>query len=384
MRILFVQKMNGISGSELYFLQILPELKKRGYDVEVLIIFPKQGTLNKRFVSFLSESQIKTHEIYGHFDLSPILFNKIIRLIKKEKYDLIQSNLVHADLWIALIRKFFFRKFKMISVKHGYNPSYQAKYGADTKYLKSDLFYWIERFASRVADFNITISKWIYNIYVTGNIVPQKKIKTIYYGLKLEAPVFEPEKALIPAGDFILITGRLVAFKGHKYLIDAWKKVTLQYPEVKLCIAGNGVLKEELEKQVSDTGLTGKVIFLGHVPNPHPVMEKCLFTIVSSIAEGFGLILLESWFHKKPIVAFDVPAMNEIIDDKKNGLLAKGLDSEDLSEKIIFLLKNRHLINEYGENGYHKLMSYYTLKRMTDETVLVYEAVYNNHPVTGV
>ncbi|MBK9660513.1 MAG: hypothetical protein IPO68_11585 [Chitinophagaceae bacterium] len=38
MKILFVQKMNGISGSELYLMQLLPELKKRGYDVEVLIV----------------------------------------------------------------------------------------------------------------------------------------------------------------------------------------------------------------------------------------------------------------------------------------------------------------------------------------------------------
>jgi hypothetical protein len=102
MKLLFVQKMNGISGSELYMLQIMPELKRRGYDVQMLIIYPTHGDKNQKFIEHLAQHGIRTHEIYGHSSISPLLFYKIGRLIKKEKYDIVQSNLVHADFWMGL------------------------------------------------------------------------------------------------------------------------------------------------------------------------------------------------------------------------------------------------------------------------------------------
>lgn len=381
MKVLFVQKMNGISGSELYLLQIMPELKRRGYDVQMLIIFPQRGSKNKKFVDLMALSGIKTHEIYGHSTFSLFLFMKIRKLLKQEKFDIVQSNLVHADFWIAATKFIFYRKFKMISVKHGYNPNYQAKYGLDLSHLKSDIYFWVERFASRVANFNVTISKGLYKVYVDGKIVPSSRIRNIYYGLTLTKPVYEANGFVKPNNPYALITGRLVSFKGHGYLIDAWKKVKEKHPNLKLYIAGDGYKRADLEQQVAKEGLKDSIVFLGHVPNPHPYMENCQFTIVSSVWEGFGLILLESWMHKKPIVAFDVSAMNEVVDDKRNGLLVKEKNSADLADKITYLFENPQLISEFGENGFWKLNSYYTLQRMTDEMEEVYSAVYEGRTV---
>jgi glycosyltransferase involved in cell wall biosynthesis len=373
--------MNGISGSELYLLQIMPELKRRGYDIEMLIVYPEHGYNNRRFIDYLASHGIKTHEIYGHWALSPILLYKIYRLLKKGKYDIVQSNLVHADLWIASVKFLFNRKQRMTSVKHGYNPRYQTKYGHSTSHLKWDIYYWAEKFSSRVADFNVTISKGLYSIYVDGGIVESSRIRNIYYGLTLTSPIHNDEKLKIPEGPYVLITGRLISFKGHIYLIEAWKKVHEKFPALKLYIAGEGYARKTLQQQVNDAGLEGNIVFLGHTPNPHPLMECCRFTVVSSKWEGFGLILLESWLHKKAIVAFDVPAMNEVIDDGKNGLLVKPKNSNDLADKIIYLYENDHLAKEYGENGFRKLNSYYTLGRMTDEMEQVYKAVYAGEPV---
>jgi glycosyltransferase involved in cell wall biosynthesis len=381
MKILFVQKMNGISGSELYMLQIMPELKRRGYDIQMLIIYPTKGDNNSKFIEHLASHGIKTHEIYGHGTMSLPLLIKISKLVKREKYDIVQSNLVHADFWIAMTKLLFNRKLKMISVKHGYNPRYQAKYGLDLRHLKNDIYFWVEKFASRMANFNVTISKGLYKVYVEGKITSASRIRNIYYGLTMKKPVYEANGQVMPNDPFVLITGRLISFKGHSYLIEAWKSVHKKHPSLKLYIAGDGYKREDLEGLVKSYGLQDSVVFLGHVPNPHPYMENCLFTIVSSIWEGFGLILLESWMHKKPIVAFNVPAMNEVIDHKQNGLLVKEKDSNDLADKVSYLYERRDLVKEFGENGYQKLNSYYTLQRMTDEMEQVYKAVYAGKPV---
>lgn len=373
MKLLFIQNMNGLSGSELYLVQILPELKRRGYEVEMLVVFQKFVDNNK-FLNLLKKEDIKTYEIYGYHFLSPFFIYKLNKLIIKGNYHIIQSNLIHADLWTALIKLTINPKIKIVSVKHGYDPNYQAKYGYDFRYLKRGSFYWIERFTSHVANYNITISKGLYNVFVDNHISKRSNTKNIYYGLS-----FKESKSnnviKVNNDKYVLITGRLIACKGHSYLIKSWLVINKIYPELKLYIAGDGEMRNSLEKEVIDLGLKDIVVFLGYLTDPHPIVESCIFTAVCTNWEGFGLILLESWLHKKPIIAFDAPAMNEIIDDGENGLLTKLNDVEDLASKIIFLYQNPELAKRYGENGYEKLNSYYTLKRMTDETEEVYRLI---------
>jgi glycosyltransferase involved in cell wall biosynthesis len=369
--------MNGISGSELYMLQILPELKRRGYEVEMLIIYPVPGLNNKVYIQHLAENGIITHEIYNHGALSPILFYKMLRILKTGKYDIVQSNLVHADFWMATIKMFLKPQIKLLSVKHGFDSTYQAKYGFDLTHLKRFPYYWIEKYACRFIDLNVTISKGLYNVYVKGGIVKQSKIRNIYYGLTVKQPVDQSQIIAIPEGPYLLMVARLLPVKGHTYVIKAWEKVHAKHPELKLYLAGDGSHRPELEKSIKDAGLTDSIIFLGQVKNPHPLIEKCLFTVLTSAWEGFGLVLLESWLHKKPIIAFNGPAMNEVIDHEQNGLLSNLWDTDDLAQKINFLYEHPELIPKYGEDGFKKLNTYYTLKRMTDETEEVYKYLIN-------
>jgi len=164
-----------------------------------------------------------------------------------------------------------------------------------------------------------------------------------------------------------------VGFKGHKLLMEAWKKADQKPADVKLVIAGDGALRQELETFRDALGLQNEVHFWGHVPNPHPLMRNSLFTIVTSKWEGFGLILLESWLHKKAIVAFDTPAFNEVVEDGKTGLIAKAGDTADLARKISWLCDHPEAAKQYGNAGYEKLHSFYTLKRMTDDMEIIYK-----------
>ncbi len=365
--------MNGVSGSELYLLQIMPELQKRGYCVEMLIFYHSSAEKNKRFIQNLSDFGIKTHEIYKHSIFSPILLFKFARIIKKGRYDVVQANLVHADFLSAITKLLPFTRFKLLSVKHGYHPRYQDKFGFDLKYIKFDPFYWVEKFSSFFVDYNITISNGLFKAYSEGGIIGKSKIRNIYYGLSLDRSDIDSNDFAIPHEPYALILGRLVGMKGHRYLLNAWKKVQAQVPDLKLYIAGDGELFEDINMKIKERGLKDSVHLLGHISNPHPLIMNSKFTIVTSTWEGFGLIMLESWVHKKAIVAFDVPAMNEVIDDNHNGLLVPFKNTDKLAEKIIWLYNNNDKSIEMGENGYNKLKTYYTLQRMTDEM----ESVYN-------
>ncbi len=377
MKILFVQKMAAISGSELYLMHMLPELKKRGYEVQVLIIFPQVPEKTKPFIDHFKSHGIKTHEIYGHSALSPILIAKLRRLLKKEQFDIVQPNLVHADLWLAIQKALFFRKMKLVSVKHGFDEAYSAKHGNNPKYLKRTLFYWVQKISGWFINYNVTISKGLYNMYVDGKMVSPGKIRNIYYGLDLK----DKEKLVTenqPAEKYALILGRLVKYKGHELLMQAWKKVAAQNKGWKLYIIGGGAYEKELHELHNKLELGESVKFCGYQPNPHQAIKDSQFMIVTSIWEGFGLIMLESWAHKKPIVAFNVPAMNEAIEDNKTGQLAAAFDTDELAGKIIHYFQNPDIVQEHGKNGYNRLNSYFTVPRMADEMCEVYQMVINS------
>jgi|CXWL01.1.fsa_nt_gi glycosyltransferase involved in cell wall biosynthesis len=375
MKILFVQKMAGISGSELYLMQILPELKKRGYQVEILIIYPEDATIaNQRMVHHMADHNIPAYQLYGNSSLSPLLLIRVNRILKKGNYDLVQTNLVHADLWLALVKLFFRWKLKIISVKHGFDEKYTVRYGYAVKHLNSSLFAWVQKFSNRLINYNITISKGLYNMYIDGKITPKSKIINIYYGVDL----LDKSKNIVlrrPEVEYALILGRLIQCKGHEFVFDAWKKVSEKNSNWKLYIVGNGEYEDKLKELVKNNGLEDAVVFCGYQPNPHQVISDARFMIVSSTAEGFGLIILEAWLHKKPIVSFDVPAMNEIIGDGETGIIVPAFDTDKLAEKIIYLFENEEIVDKYGYAGYEKLLGYYTVSRMTDETIEVYNKV---------
>lgn len=377
MKILFVQKMAAISGSELYLMHLLPELKKRGYEVKVLIIFPTVPEGTKPFMAYFKEQGIETFEIYGHSALSPALMLKLRRLLKKERFDIVQSNLVHADLWIALQKMLFFPRMRVVSVKHGFDEAYSARYGNNPAHLKKSLFYWVQKWAGFYANYNVTISKGLYNMYVDGGILKKDRIRNIYYGLDLSAK----EKTVTdrePEETYALILGRLVKYKGHEMLMEAWKKVAAVNPHWKLYIAGGGNYEAELKRQHQELELGDSVRFLGYQPNPHQLIKESRFMLVTSTFEGFGLIMLEGWVHKKPVIGFDVPAINEAVKEGETGRLVPPFDTQKLAEVIIDSFSHPEQVVRQGEAGYQRLNTYFTVSRMTDEMEEVYQSVSAN------
>lgn len=377
MKILFLQHMNGMSGSELYLLQFLPFLKERGIDAEVLIAFRSDTGKNKFFTDKLNEKGVKVHEVYGNKPYSYRLILRIKKIIKSGNYDLVQSNLIHADLWVICVKCFFMRRLKIISVKHGFDEEYSAKYGFDFTRVNKSLFVWVQRVCGFFINKNVTISKGLYDLYTKGRISKVSKTTNVYYGLDLSEVCIKEYPAFTSQNKYVTILGRLVKYKGHEYLIKAWRVVSAKRPDCKLYIIGDGDYRTELEDLARSLQLNDHIIFLGFQSNPHRYLRHSNFTVVTSIFEGFGLIILESWSHSKPVIAFDVPAMNEIIDNGKNGALVPLYDIDQLAGQILNFLENEDKTNLFGHAGFKKLNEVYTLERMTTEMIDIYNSVLN-------
>lgn len=378
MKVLFIQKMAGIAGSEMYFMNILPELNRRGIQAEFgCIQHPRDTEKSKKFLQHLKVAGVPYFVIKSRYPVSISLLLQLKKIIKKNKYDIVQTNLIHADLWGAILRSFTRLPFKLISAKHGYDENFQRKYGFDHTHLTKNLFYRISKYANGKMDFNISVSKGLGDLLVKGKLLNPQKLAIIQLGFNF------PDFATNNGGhsDYrfgspqLLIIGRLIPVKQHHLVIDFLPGLKKKYPGLKLVLVGRGELEASLKETVKEKGLGDTVIFKGFQSNIHDYIAASDLMLVPSSAEGFGVVILEAWHHKKPVIAFDVPAPNEIIQDGEDGYLIKTFDTRDMCQKIGSLLENDELRNRMGQHGYEKLQHQFSLAVMTDKTISLYKKV---------
>ncbi|MFI5422259.1 MAG: glycosyltransferase family 4 protein, partial [Nitrososphaerales archaeon] len=167
----------------------------------------------------------------------------------------------------------------------------------------------------------------------------------------------------------ILSVARMDPMKGQDRAIRALANISPRFPDLNLVLVGNGsfsgsgrglglskasVWRSNLENISRNLGLEGKVIFAGHLSQKEldAVYERCDFTVLPSVKEGFGLVVVESWLHSKAALVTDEAGVAELIEDGKNGMLVDPEDTESLSSKMETLLGNPELLKEMGERGF--------------------------------
>lgn len=201
----------------------------------------------------------------------------------------------------------------------------------------------------------ICISEALKDLAVKSG-VPAEKIKVINHFID------DKEFKIIPNytnENYFLYVGRLDKEKGVHFLIDAMKNVS---SEVKLHIVGDGYEKDNLIRQAEKLNLNN-VLFKGHLNGDELENEykNCIATILPcNWFEAFGLTNIESFVYGKPVIASNIAAISEIIDDEINGILVPPANPKALTEAINKLYYNPELVVKMGQNGRSKAEEKYT------------------------
>lgn len=163
---------------------------------------------------------------------------------------------------------------------------------------------------------------------------------------------------------YFLFVGRLEKIKGIHTLIDNWKCVT----DFDLLIVGAGRQAEELSKMASGSS---QIKFLGPKSQRElgNLYTHALATIVPSITfETFGVIMVESFARKTPVIVRDLGALPEIVEESGGGFIYNTDDALLLAVDRIG--RSPDLQTALGENGYQAFLRLWTreahLKRYLD------------------
>jgi len=153
------------------------------------------------------------------------------------------------------------------------------------------------------------------------------------------------EETDIRFDNYILFVGRADRVKGINYLIEAFDKIKLEFPEFKLVLVGEGL--------GSNSKLKEKIEFKGRLSlkETKDIMKNCYCLVLPSLSEGLPRVIMEAQALGKPVIGSNVGGIPELIEDGQNGFLFKAGDSGDLAEKLRILLKDKKMALEMGQRG---------------------------------
>lgn len=146
-----------------------------------------------------------------------------------------------------------------------------------------------------------------------------------------------PQKSSSLTSNRAICVGSLSHNKGYDLLLDALAKIKDSSWQVDIYGRGD---QSQLRSQAKKLGISlDQLRFKGESRQIDQAYQHADFLILPSRTEGFGMVLIEAMAYGVPCVAFDCPnGPRYIIDDQKNGFLAKADDIEDLAEKIQTML----------------------------------------------
>ncbi|MBF0171929.1 MAG: glycosyltransferase family 4 protein [Magnetococcales bacterium] len=194
----------------------------------------------------------------------------------------------------------------------------------------------------------VTTGQAIRTRLIEVNRYPEAQITSIPTGIDLDR--FSPGDrhaarsalGLPDDGPVIGIVATLRSWKGHSFLLEAFKEIvdtSRELPLPRLVVVGDGPQEENLHRQAGELNLRQRVHFSGYQTDPVPWLHALdLFALPSHGNEGVPQALMQAMACGLPVVSTPVGAIPEIIVNEENGLLVRPKDSPSLANAIKRLL----------------------------------------------
>ncbi len=302
-----------LGGAEYFFLRLVPHLLKCGHRV---LVVTKRDTPLRPEVEKLIPLGVELHAWHTHGKFDPQTLSKLVKLIKTERVDIINTHLTTATWQGALAGKLTNR------------PVVAFVHATDRKT-------WFQH-----ADHLIAVSQGV-RASLLEQGVPDKKIDVLFYGINLEKYVPPLSKidakirlGIEPGARTIGVAASLIPRKGHRYLLEALKNIQPRTGPIHAIFAGEGELDAELKKQTRDLGLEDTVHFLGFRRDMPEILCAMDAFVLPSFKEGLSIAVMEAMALEIPVVVTNIAGMPEVVHHGETGLLVSPGNVPELGEAV--------------------------------------------------
>lgn len=240
----------------------------------------------------------------------------------------------------------------------------------------------VDRLQARWADRVVAPSAAVKQGMVRYEHVPASKITVARYGYdftvlrpSLSADARRDLRAELAgvAATVVAIVSRLDPGKGHRYLFAAIPQVLESHPSCRFLLVGTGPLRAELGRLADELGIAQAVSFLGWRDDAWRVMEASDLVVHASLHEAFCSVIIEAMALERPLVATDVTAAPEQVENRISGILVPARDSGALATAVIELLDDPDRARAMGEAARRRVKGEFNFPKM----MALYESIYD-------
>jgi glycosyltransferase involved in cell wall biosynthesis len=291
----------------------------------------------------------------------------IIKYLRTQNFDIIQSHLTYANVIGPICAKF------------AHIPIVATLHNSEEDPRHFHLFrYWLE---------TKLLQHFVEGIIAVGNLVEQahherfkhQKITVIPNAVlpfdSMEADVRKQFRMKLlgnSSNPLLISVGRFSPQKNFHLLVEAFRKVQNIHPAAKLAIIGHGAQFEDIKKQVLEYGLDPSVILTGVREDVSELLNIADIYVCSSLWEGLPLSVLEAMMAGLPIVATSVGELPKIITADIGHLVPPG-NCDELAKSLIDMLDQPDNWQQYGKNAQQYAHDHYGPEAWFSKLISTYD-----------
>ncbi len=325
-------------------------LRERGHSVHFA------GRESSWFLHRCAEANFPVLPLMITSDFSPGVIGKLIGYIKKNNVTTIVANF-NKDVRLA-----------GLAAKFAGKPVVVARNGLPILHNN-----WRYRITYKwLVDGIITNTRSIKERYLTYGWLSDDFIQVISNGISTSIPTdidFEVlrEQFHLPQQQPVIgIFGRLVKQKQHTIFLEVAKNILQDWPEAIFLIVGDGPLRDEIRQYAYELKILDNIYMLGRQEQVMELYALCDIVLLTSEEEGLPNVVLEAMLMGKPVVAFDVGGVSELIVAGKNGVTVPPNDIYLMTQKTKELLLSPEMRLAIGREAQQYVQRNFTLTKMIE------------------
>jgi glycosyltransferase involved in cell wall biosynthesis len=330
MNIMLTDASDIYAGGEEYVLTLATNLARRGHTVGVSAR-PGHLLLDK-----CASANLPVHPIpYGDMSRVFALSRDLGRTLREHSIDVVHSN-ANYDRTCAAFATFRLTTRHVAGIHSTHSIQHNITHRIRNAWFTSHF---------------ITDADAGRDVLLSHDRIPAARVTTIPIGIDAD-PVEQQRtyrsttRAALGIDPETLVVGnvaRLVPFKGHRYLLDAMKKLLAKIPSALLLIVGDGELEPELRGQAMQLGINASVRFLGFrddLDRLYPAFDIYCHSSIDLASEMFPIAILHALGSGLPVVSSNVGGIGAMVDEGRSGYLVPERDPSLLAQRLLDLLED--------------------------------------------
>jgi len=314
------------------------------------------------------------------YDLAPSIFERLMFVVSAINTALkIDADIIEGTDYVAHFVAWIVGKLKRKPIVAWYPDVFIGSWIKNMGLFSGIFGAILEKFNLSMTWNGIIAISGVTRDKLTHQGVEKKKIIVIACGVDLGYLSKSPKVS--PRSFSFICVSRLVKYKQVDRLINALKSREKELGDFTFTIIGSGPQLKQIKNTIKNYKLQKRIKIMGFIDSHKDVLKnikKSSLLVHPSSVEGFGIVLVEAMAQHTPYIAFKIPAIAEITNNGKGGVLINPFDFDDFVTTIIKFKNNKDYYQNKSKEA-SSLVKKYDWQKIADETLNYYQKIYDKN-----